>query len=299
MTTYRAPNIDAFAWQSPVKDKDLTAPPGSPAKGDRYIIGSVATGAWATHDGQITYYDGASWVFLTMFEGVACWVEDENKVYEHNGTSWAMHDHSGVYAPVNQKLDDFGAPDDNADLNVSINAHGLMSKLPNEAMKIYTGDGSWAEFAASAGLIHVYSNAGATTRSSNDTQKSTTSSSYAKLKETKMGEPVKGVRIKFTLRTSNINYEAYGRIYRNGVAVGTERSTTSTGGEEFYEDFDAAWTTNDLIQVYAYRTGTATAYVLDFRFCYDRAIRSMGTWNLVAGLVTTEQTAYVMTNQDP
>jgi hypothetical protein len=209
------------------------------------------------------------------------------------------HDHSGVYAPVNQKLDDFGAPDDNADLNVSINAHGLMSKLPNEAMKIYTGDGSWAEFAASAGLIHVYSNAGATTRSSNDTQKNTTSSSYAKLKETKMGEPVKGVRIKFTLKTSNINYEAYGQIYRNGVAVGTERSTTSTGGEEFYEDFDAAWTTNDLIQVYTYRTGTATAYVLDFRFCYDRAIRSMGTWNLVAGLVTTEQTAYVMTNQDP
>jgi len=89
MAMYRAPNLDAFAWQSPVKDKDLATPPGSPAKGDRYIVGPSATGAWATHDNQITYYNGATWIFLTMFEGMACWVEDENKVYYYNGTSWA------------------------------------------------------------------------------------------------------------------------------------------------------------------------------------------------------------------
>jgi len=89
MAMYRSPSLDAFAWQSPVKDKDLVTPPGSPAKGDRYIVGPSATGAWATHDDQITFYNGTDWIFLTMFEGMACWVEDENKVYAYDGGAWA------------------------------------------------------------------------------------------------------------------------------------------------------------------------------------------------------------------
>lgn len=89
MTMYRAAELDALSWQGPVKDKDLTAPPGSPAKGDRYIIGASPTGGWAGHALQITYYTGSGWVFVTLIEGLACWVEDENKVYAYNGASWA------------------------------------------------------------------------------------------------------------------------------------------------------------------------------------------------------------------
>ena len=39
-----------------------TTPPGSPANGDRYIVGTTATGAWATHDDELAIYrDG--WQF--------------------------------------------------------------------------------------------------------------------------------------------------------------------------------------------------------------------------------------------
>lgn len=39
-----------------------TTPPGSPANGDRHIVGTAATGAWATHDDQLAVYrDG--WQF--------------------------------------------------------------------------------------------------------------------------------------------------------------------------------------------------------------------------------------------
>jgi hypothetical protein len=41
------------------------------------------------------------------------------------------------------KLDDLAAPDDNTDLNVSTSAHGLMSKLPDNAAVYYNGVGGW------------------------------------------------------------------------------------------------------------------------------------------------------------
>lgn len=60
-----------------VKDKDLTAPPGSPAEGDTYIVAVGGTGAWAGHDGQIAaYYSG--WVFQPIRVGLIYYIEDEN-----------------------------------------------------------------------------------------------------------------------------------------------------------------------------------------------------------------------------
>lgn len=38
-------------------------PPGSPADGDRYIIGSSPTGAWAGHGGEVAAYIGSGWVY--------------------------------------------------------------------------------------------------------------------------------------------------------------------------------------------------------------------------------------------
>lgn len=78
-------NLD---WQDSVLDKDLTAPPGSPSTGDRYIVASPATGAWSGHEDDIAEWNGASWDFTTPNEGFACEVEDEDSVYYFNGTSW-------------------------------------------------------------------------------------------------------------------------------------------------------------------------------------------------------------------
>jgi hypothetical protein len=56
------------------------------------------------------------------------------------------------------------------------------------------------------------------------------------------------VRISFTLRSFSSSTTVYGRIYKNGVAVGTERSTTSTGYVVFTEDI--AVSQNDRISLY-------------------------------------------------
>lgn len=41
------------------------------------------------------------------------------------------------------KLDDLVAPDDNTDLNASVNAHGLMMKYPNNTTQFLRADGTW------------------------------------------------------------------------------------------------------------------------------------------------------------
>ncbi|MCG7851441.1 MAG: DUF2793 domain-containing protein [Methanosarcinaceae archaeon] len=89
MVMYRVANLDVLHWQGPVADKDLTSPPGTPAKGDRYIIGTSATGGWAGHDLEVAYYTGSAWVFIAKEEGQISWVKDENLFYFFNGTAWA------------------------------------------------------------------------------------------------------------------------------------------------------------------------------------------------------------------
>jgi hypothetical protein len=85
-------------WQESIKDKDLSTPPISPSEGDRYIVASVASGDWLTHENDITEYIDSAWVFTTPSEGFTCEIEDENKIYTFNGTSWvtmsSIIDHS-------------------------------------------------------------------------------------------------------------------------------------------------------------------------------------------------------------
>jgi hypothetical protein len=82
--------LQGLDWQKSVIDKDLTAPPGSPSTGDRYIVASPATGAWAGHEDDIAEWNGASWDFTTPNEGYTCRVEDENKNYQYSGSSWEL-----------------------------------------------------------------------------------------------------------------------------------------------------------------------------------------------------------------
>lgn len=83
--------LDAIVQVS-VKDKDLNAPPGSPANGDRYIVGPAPTGGWATHAGEIAAFDGPSalWVFYPAKRGWLVYVEDEDVHYLRGAASWAL-----------------------------------------------------------------------------------------------------------------------------------------------------------------------------------------------------------------
>jgi hypothetical protein len=81
--------------QASVIDKDLTAPPGSPAEGDCYIVagsGGTATGAWASWEKRLARFQDGQWIsFLPGVGsgiGWTCWVQDENTLYTFDGTNW-------------------------------------------------------------------------------------------------------------------------------------------------------------------------------------------------------------------
>lgn len=75
--------------QGSAKDKDLTAPPSSPAQGDTYIVGGSATGAWSGYDNYVATYWGSSWVFYTPQEGWVLWLDDEDGRYTYDGSVWS------------------------------------------------------------------------------------------------------------------------------------------------------------------------------------------------------------------
>lgn len=60
-----------------VRDRDLTAPPGTPEDGDTYIVAATATGAWEGHEDEIALWDGAEWVFYEPRTGWTAVIEDE------------------------------------------------------------------------------------------------------------------------------------------------------------------------------------------------------------------------------
>lgn len=100
MTIRRGLSYLNFSFQNPIEDKDLTAPPGTPVAGKRYIVGAGATGAWATHDGKIAIYTGSSWLFATPTKGWEAYALDENAMYRHNGTAWVIEQTSASQAEV-------------------------------------------------------------------------------------------------------------------------------------------------------------------------------------------------------
>lgn len=69
-------------------DRDDTAPPGSPADGDCYLVAATATGAWAGHDGEIAFYMSTAWEFITPAEGMAAYILDEDVAVTFDGAAW-------------------------------------------------------------------------------------------------------------------------------------------------------------------------------------------------------------------
>ncbi len=69
-------------------DRNLSAPPVSPARGDRYIVAAAPTGAWAGKADQIAAWDGAAWLFHAPEPGWLAFVLDENGLLAWSGTAW-------------------------------------------------------------------------------------------------------------------------------------------------------------------------------------------------------------------
>ena len=107
MPLYRVPILDKWEWQKIVLDKDLTSPPLTPNKGDRYLIYGIGSGDWVGEGKNIAEYDGVSWIFITKSEGMILYVKDENRWYSYIASWEIFPPQSG--AVVKQTEIDFGA----------------------------------------------------------------------------------------------------------------------------------------------------------------------------------------------
>jgi hypothetical protein len=74
--------------QFAVLDRDLTAPPASPADGDRYIVATGAIGDWAGWDLNVALWTDGAWARLPPRAGWRAWVEDEGALLAFDGAAW-------------------------------------------------------------------------------------------------------------------------------------------------------------------------------------------------------------------
>ena len=101
---------------------------------------------------------------------------------------------------------------------------------------------------------------------SDDAEVSNDTTTYTKKKEVLLVVPGR-YRVKFDLKSpGDAAHAARGRIYVNGIAVGTERSTVSTTYVTYSEDIDVV--TDDLVQLYLMNTTAGQlAVAANFRVC--------------------------------
>lgn len=161
--------------------------------------------------------------------------------HTHDGDSSEQISYSDI---LNVPLSDSDAPDD----------------YPNGVLLIDGVIGTTSDFPASAGNV-LYA--------SMDTERTYIQNppTWTKVKSYKLLKPGT-YRIKFDLKISASGY-AYGKIYRNGVAVGTEQSETSTSYVTKSEDI-SGWSVGDEIQLYINTSNAGlTAYTQNFRLYYQ------------------------------
>ncbi|GAA0306585.1 DUF2793 domain-containing protein [Rhodovulum strictum] len=80
--------LDAMVQLS-VLDRTRTAPPASPADGDRHLVASGATGLWAGWDLNVAFHVDGAWIRLVPRPGWLVWVADEGAFLVWSGSSWA------------------------------------------------------------------------------------------------------------------------------------------------------------------------------------------------------------------
>ncbi|MFE4713968.1 DUF2793 domain-containing protein [Paenibacillus sp. NPDC056722] len=74
--------------QASVKSQNVSTPPTNPVEGDRFIIPAGAKGVWTGKTNQIVEYQSSVWTYYSPDVGWTAYVDDEQKIYSWNGTTW-------------------------------------------------------------------------------------------------------------------------------------------------------------------------------------------------------------------
>lgn len=78
--------LDAFV--TPVVADIADSPPGSPAAGDLYIVGSSPSGDFSGHANQLAQYQTGGWVFYAPFKWMDAVVESLDSRMAYDGSAW-------------------------------------------------------------------------------------------------------------------------------------------------------------------------------------------------------------------
>lgn len=84
-----------------------TAPPGSPAEGDRYIVTFPASGVWAGRATQIASWNNGAWVYYAPKVGWEVHDISTDRILRFDGTSWGPRKavvHPGVISSFTNYL---------------------------------------------------------------------------------------------------------------------------------------------------------------------------------------------------
>ncbi len=140
-----------------------------------------------------------------------------------------------------------------------------------------------------------------TVRNSNDAEKSQASpTGWSKSKEIKLNESMPGsLKVYWEMKSETAQERVQSKLCVNGVQVGEIKESSSTVYQPFSEVITGGINKNDLIQIYVYSPDGAVIYVQNMRFCYDRAIVTIGGYTLVNPLPVEEEYVLDVTNQDP
>jgi len=82
--------LDALV-QTAVESMVLTTPPVG-VEGNLYVVGSGATGVWASKDNSLAHYVGGAWVFYVPCVGMRCWDKATSTAMVYTGTAWVQED---------------------------------------------------------------------------------------------------------------------------------------------------------------------------------------------------------------
>jgi hypothetical protein len=234
---------------------------------------------------QVIYTTYANFPTSGLTISDLAWATDRLCLYRWSGSTWesiGISSRHGAYA-------DIGNPADYPESSLY---------QADDQDKLYMiRSGAWALITFLPTELEISLGASDSLKNSDDAEKSSTLAAYTKKKEVKVNEAYNGVmRIKFDLKSSSP--VVYGRIYKNGVAIGTEQSTSSSSYVTFTEDLALTLVPDDLLQIYVKHDGSGTVYVSNFRFYYDNRLNKIGGNTLVTDVFITKA-AISTTNQDP
>lgn len=97
--------VQGLDWQESVLASQ-DAPPGLPATGARYLIGTSPSGDWVGHANEIATWNSVAWEFDVPNDGWAVWVEDVDLLRVFNGTAWVSFGSTNDHGALSGLADD-------------------------------------------------------------------------------------------------------------------------------------------------------------------------------------------------